>query len=72
VRQLEDGLEYLQSSFSSEPHPLLSPELLRIKTSQELYSPTHPGHLLSSDASAGSRGEDSLLPLNPSWNGSKG
>lgn len=37
VRQLEDGLEILQSQCSNQPHPLLSPELLKIKTSQELY-----------------------------------
>ena len=37
VRQLEDALECLQSRCSNQPHPLLSPELLRIKTSQELY-----------------------------------
>ena len=37
VRQLEDALETLQSRCSNQPHPLLSPELLRIKTSQELY-----------------------------------
>jgi hypothetical protein len=37
VRQLEDALECLQSRCSNQSHPLLSPELLRIKTSQELY-----------------------------------
>ncbi|KAF8650016.1 hypothetical protein AX16_005468 [Volvariella volvacea WC 439] len=37
VRQLEDALEVLQSSCSNQPHPLLAPELLRIKTSQDLY-----------------------------------
>ena len=37
VRQLEDALECLQSRCSNEPHPLLSQELLKIKTSQELY-----------------------------------
>ena len=37
MRQLEDALECLQSRCSNQPHPLLSPELLRIKTSQELY-----------------------------------
>lgn len=37
VRQLEDALDCLQSRCSNQPHPLLSPELLRIKTSQELY-----------------------------------
>lgn len=37
VRQLEGGLKTLQSSVSSDSHPLLSSELLRIKNSQELY-----------------------------------
>jgi hypothetical protein len=37
VRQLEDALECLQSRCSNQSHPLLSPELLKIKTSQELY-----------------------------------
>ena len=37
MRQLEDALECLQLRCSNQPHPLLSPELLRIKTSQELY-----------------------------------
>ncbi|KAF9005439.1 hypothetical protein BDQ17DRAFT_1399143 [Cyathus striatus] len=37
VRQLEEALQTLQSSCSNQPHPLLAPELLRIKTSQELY-----------------------------------
>lgn len=37
VRQLEDALEALQATCSSHPHPLLAPELLKIKTSQELY-----------------------------------
>lgn len=37
VRQLEDGLQSVQSQVSNHPHPLLTPELLKIKTSQELY-----------------------------------
>ncbi|CAA7269113.1 unnamed protein product [Cyclocybe aegerita] len=37
VRQLEDALEFLQSRCSNQPHPLLAPDLLKIKTSQELY-----------------------------------
>ncbi|KAF9465748.1 hypothetical protein BDZ94DRAFT_1214127 [Collybia nuda] len=46
VRQLEDALGSLQSTCSNQPHPLLSPELLRVKTSQDLYitpSSTQPG-----------------------------
>lgn len=37
MRQLEDALEALQATCSDHPHPLLAPELLKIKTSQELY-----------------------------------
>jgi hypothetical protein len=38
VRQLEEALEAAQSTSSSQSHPLLSPDLLRIKTSQDLYT----------------------------------
>ncbi|KAF8630842.1 hypothetical protein AX17_005201 [Amanita inopinata Kibby_2008] len=41
VRQLEDALETLQSSSSSQSHPLLAPELRSIKTSQDLYTTPH-------------------------------
>jgi hypothetical protein len=61
VRQLEDALELLHSKTSKEPHPLLAPELLRIKTSQELYGSTIPHHVPStlpaSDLSAAARDE---------------
>ncbi|KAJ6508508.1 hypothetical protein C8R45DRAFT_967653 [Mycena sanguinolenta] len=43
VRQLEDGLESV-----SAQHPLLAPDLRRIKTSQELYVP--PNAALTTDA----------------------
>ena len=63
VRQLEDALESLQSRCSNQPHPLLSPELLKIKTSQELYGTminppnlhTSSGTPTSSDHSANPR-----------------
>ncbi|KAF5369123.1 hypothetical protein D9615_010426 [Tricholomella constricta] len=42
VRDLEDALQVLQSTCSNQPHPLLSPELLRIKTSQDLYIAPQP------------------------------
>ncbi|KAF9561089.1 hypothetical protein CPC08DRAFT_664768 [Agrocybe pediades] len=44
VRQLEEAVEVLQAKVSNEPHPLLAPALLKIKTSQELYGspPSHP------------------------------
>ncbi|KAK0464414.1 uncharacterized protein EV420DRAFT_1627400 [Desarmillaria tabescens] len=44
VRQLEDGLQTLQASYSNEPHPLLTPDLLRIKNSQLRQSPTTETH----------------------------
>lgn len=37
VRQLEDALGDLQSTVSDASHPLLAPELLKIKTFQDLY-----------------------------------
>ncbi|KAG6853952.1 hypothetical protein C0991_012276 [Blastosporella zonata] len=37
VRDLEDALQTLQATHSVHPHPLLAPDLLRIKTSQDLY-----------------------------------
>jgi hypothetical protein len=40
VRQLEEAVEQLQAAASSDPHPLLSPDLLKIKTSQDLYGST--------------------------------
>ncbi|KAL0581180.1 hypothetical protein V5O48_000870 [Marasmius crinis-equi] len=42
VRQLEDGIQTLQATRSSEPHPLLAPDLLQIKTSQEFYGVPQP------------------------------
>lgn len=40
VRQLEDALQNLQATHSPHPHPLLTSELLQIKTSQDLYITT--------------------------------
>ncbi|KAG5644900.1 hypothetical protein DXG03_007452 [Asterophora parasitica] len=37
VRDLEDALHAVQSTCSNQPHPLLAPDLLRIKTTQDLY-----------------------------------
>ncbi|KAK7056963.1 hypothetical protein VNI00_002681 [Paramarasmius palmivorus] len=43
VRQLEDGLHALHSTHSNgQSHPLLTPELLQIKTSQEFYVSPQP------------------------------
>ncbi|KXN83107.1 hypothetical protein AN958_01778 [Leucoagaricus sp. SymC.cos] len=52
VRQLEEALERLQQQCSTEPHPLLAPDLLKIKTSQELYgtAPLPPPSSLTKDA----------------------
>lgn len=38
IRQLEDALENVQAKCSSDPHPLLHQDSLRIKNSLELYS----------------------------------
>ncbi|KAF5348854.1 hypothetical protein D9756_009706 [Leucocoprinus leucothites] len=38
IRQLEDALTILQSTLSSEPHPLLSRELMKIKSSLDLHA----------------------------------
>ncbi|KAI0356832.1 hypothetical protein OH77DRAFT_1588729 [Trametes cingulata] len=40
IRQLEDGLAILQSSVTREPHPLLSLDLLKIKSGLELHAAT--------------------------------
>jgi hypothetical protein len=37
IRALEDALEQLQSKQSTTPHPLLRRDLLRIKSTFELY-----------------------------------
>ncbi|RPD60567.1 hypothetical protein L226DRAFT_612121 [Lentinus tigrinus ALCF2SS1-7] len=38
IRQLEDGLAILQSSVTRELHPLLAPDLLKIKSGLELHA----------------------------------
>lgn len=38
IRQLEDALSILQSTVTSEPHPLLDRDLLKIKSSIELHA----------------------------------
>lgn len=52
MRQLEEALETLQATCSDELHPLLAPELLRIKTSQELYGTTANAQQQNSGASS--------------------
>ncbi|KAF9236495.1 hypothetical protein BU15DRAFT_49985 [Melanogaster broomeanus] len=39
IRQLEDALSTVQKKCSTEPHPLLNQDFLRIKNSLELYTP---------------------------------
>ncbi|EEB95703.1 hypothetical protein MPER_05285, partial [Moniliophthora perniciosa FA553] len=58
VRQLEDGLHTLYSSHSNETHPLLVPELLQIKTSQEFY--INPQTLPIPSETVASQREESL------------
>lgn len=43
IRSLEEALEAFQTACSSEPHPLLSPELLHIKSALALYGGTQTG-----------------------------
>lgn len=38
IRQLEDALAIVQSTVTNEPHPLLSRDLLKVKSSLELHS----------------------------------
>lgn len=42
VRELEDGLAHAHAIASSEPHPLLSEELLQIKRPLERERPDDP------------------------------
>ena len=37
IRHLEDGLAILQSSLTRDPHPLLRPDLMSIKSGLELH-----------------------------------
>lgn len=55
IQQLEDALRKLPSSFSTEPHPLLHPDLLRIKSSAGLHTSHEAG-----PASASSPGADEI------------
>ena len=57
VRQLEEALdEVYQEIYVGKTHPLLAPDLLKVKTSQELYGSDGP--LSAPDADT--RGEESL------------
>jgi hypothetical protein len=50
VRDLEEALEAVQKKVSSHPHPLLKPDLLRIKTSEDLYGPNQGPHVHAASA----------------------
>lgn len=43
IRQLEDALQILQCRSSPDPHPLLSPDLLSVKSTMGLYGGTQVG-----------------------------
>jgi len=43
IRHLEDALQVLQSSCSPDPHPLLAPDLLNIKSALTLYGEAQTG-----------------------------
>ena len=55
IRQLEDGLEILQSSVTRDPHPLLAAHLLKIKSMLELHPAAElpDSDLFSRDSSLG-------------------
>ncbi|PFH53342.1 hypothetical protein AMATHDRAFT_45610 [Amanita thiersii Skay4041] len=78
VRQLEEALETLQASYSNQPHPLLTPELLRIKTSQDLYTQQPTVEQQTGGASSISQRDETLrqsvvaLSLNKSMTNSSG
>jgi hypothetical protein len=62
IRYLEEALEALQSSCSSQTHPLLRPDLLLIKTSVELYSGPQSG----GDAAVESQQPNAIpVPIGP-------
>lgn len=49
VRQLEDALGEMQSKCSPTlPHPLLAPELMKVKTFQDLYGTANPQRAIHS------------------------
>lgn len=50
IRQLEDALQILQSRSTPEPHPLLSPDLLSVKSTMGLYGGTQVGSESSSSS----------------------
>ncbi|KZT04988.1 uncharacterized protein LAESUDRAFT_727563 [Laetiporus sulphureus 93-53] len=53
IRQLEDALAILQSSVAREAHPLLSQNLLKIKSGLELHSAANTGRRDGAEANGG-------------------
>lgn len=43
IRNLEEALETLQGQYSAEPHPLLGPQFLGVKSTMGLYGGTQVG-----------------------------
>jgi hypothetical protein len=60
IRQLEDALTILQSTLSSQPHPLLSRELMKIKSSIELHAAVDEGMLQSQSIGRGGNGANGI------------
>lgn len=65
IRQLEDAVAILQSTLSSEPHPLLSRELLKVKSSIELHAAIDDQLAAQSGASGGSSTSTSTAKQDP-------
>lgn len=57
IQQLEDAVAMMQPSLSSEPHPLLHPDLLRIKSSAELHRAQMTGGTKSASSPPGENSE---------------
>jgi hypothetical protein len=60
IRQLEDALEVLQSSYSSKPHALMHPDFLNIKSAVGLYGGAQTG--TDTSAPASEIGNDDVKP----------
>ena len=63
IRQLEEALAYLHSSSSSEAHPLLRPELLRIKLSAEIHRAQMTSPKSSSSSTTDERENEPTSPF---------
>ncbi|KIJ62737.1 hypothetical protein HYDPIDRAFT_114430 [Hydnomerulius pinastri MD-312] len=63
IRQLEDALGTVQAKCTTDHHPLLHQDLLRIKNSLELYSPQTPATHQSRTDSVADEGQASTSQL---------